>query len=277
MSAGSSLQNWGGLTVDQKLNSLRNALRGGPPVLDAQGAPSDGTTDFGSAANTIRRLYAENIRLGASDLDLRPLVDATPGYAFDASGDFDWPFGSISKALVWMVSAESGSGGGGAANAIANDSAAARAVGRGGGGGPGGASTAAFGGVTLTSGSAPGGDGGFAGLQAGTSALERADIIQQNLTDLVGGEFFRSSVGATRMGGMGGAGTDIRVGLRGGWSRQIAAYGVLTGLSLNDTITITVSQATGAAGTAGTQSGQNSGTAGEDGQADGLVIIWPIR
>ena len=281
MSAGSSLQNWGGLTVDQKLNALRNALRGGPAVLDAQGAPSDGTTDFGSAANTIRRLYAENLRIGAVDVDIRPLADATPGYAFDASADFDWPYDGISKALVWMVSAESGSGGGGAANATDDDPDSDLVRGRGGEGGDGGESTVEFGSTTLTSGGAFGGKGGLGGQRQTPDLQPAVATLWRYVAFLISDNFFAPSAGASQSGGAGGlplsAENDREFGHDGGRSRQVAGYGVLTGLSLNDTITVTVSVVKGAAGTGGTFSGENPGLAGRDGQADGLVIIWPLR
>ena len=93
MSANTDLQGGGALTLEQRIARVENALRGGPPVVDSQGAPTDGAIDLGSAANTWRRIYAEQ-RPSRRDQTLIsvPLAEATPGYAFDASGDFDWPY-----------------------------------------------------------------------------------------------------------------------------------------------------------------------------------------
>ena len=65
----------------------------------------------------------------------------------------------------------------------------------------------------------------------------------------------------TRRGRRRNSNDDQAVGQPGGWSRQVFdGFGILTGLSLNDTITITVSTSKGAAGAGGSRSGQASGS-----------------
>ena len=53
MSAGSNIQGAGGQTLEQRIANIEAALRGGPPVIDAMGVPTDGDVDIGFGAQCV--------------------------------------------------------------------------------------------------------------------------------------------------------------------------------------------------------------------------------
>ena len=104
MSAGSNLQGGGGLTLEQRVANLEAALRGGPPVIDAQGANTDGTTDLGGPMNAWRRVYAQLISLGGEDFNPQALSRNIRGMR--AEYDYVWngvhPDDLDQNAVIWL-------------------------------------------------------------------------------------------------------------------------------------------------------------------------------
>ena len=113
MSAGSNLQGGGGLTLEQRIANIEAALRGGPPVIDALGVPTDDDVDLGSALNAWRDVFANGLVVGGARVDIAALAGSAPIYVFDASdATFAWP-GTQTTALMLLWSSASGGGGGG--------------------------------------------------------------------------------------------------------------------------------------------------------------------
>ena len=113
MSAGSNLQGGGGQTLEQRIANIEAALRGGPPVIDALGVPTDDDVDLGSALNAWRDIFANGLVVGGARVDVAGLATATGVYVFDASdAAFSWP-ANRTTALILLWSASGGGGGGG--------------------------------------------------------------------------------------------------------------------------------------------------------------------
>ena len=113
MSAGSNLQGGGGQTLEQRVANIEAALRGGPPVIDALGVPTDDDVDLGSALNAWRDVFANGLVVGGARVDVAGLATATGVYVFDANdAAFVWP-ANRTTALILLWSAGGGGGGGG--------------------------------------------------------------------------------------------------------------------------------------------------------------------
>ena len=104
MSAGSNLQGGGGLTLEQRVANIEAALRGGPPVIDAQGANTHQSTDLGGPMNAWRRVYAELLSLGG--VDFSPTNLTRNLNAMRAEYDYVWngihPDDLDSNAVIWL-------------------------------------------------------------------------------------------------------------------------------------------------------------------------------
>ena len=85
MSAGSNIQGAGGQTLEQRIANIEAALRGGPPVIDAMGVPTDGDVDIGSALNAWRDVFANGLVVGGARVDIAALAGSAAVYVFDAS------------------------------------------------------------------------------------------------------------------------------------------------------------------------------------------------
>ena len=257
MSAGSNLQGAGGLTLEQRIANIEAALRGGPPVVDAVGVPTDDDVDLGSALNAWRDVFANGLVVGGARVDVAGLAVATGVYVFDANDPtFSWP-ANRTTALILLWSASGGGGGGGGGGTTGDR-------GEGGtDGGPGGASTVTISGMTYSSGAALGGDRGRSGGDGQTNSSSVPRII----TDY------------SMPGALGGAGGDATGSLQGQGGAQsighVFKYFGHGGLSEGDTISIVV-PAGGAAGVGG--DGFGSLERAEDGQegTPGMAIILAL-
>ena len=104
MSAGSNLQGAGGQTLEQRVANLEAALRGGPPVIDAQGAPTDRATDLGGPMNAWRNAYLERLILGGDEFPLLAMQRQIA--AMRAEYDYVWngvhPDDLDDDAVIWL-------------------------------------------------------------------------------------------------------------------------------------------------------------------------------
>ena len=245
MSAGSNLQGGGGQTLEQRIANIEAALRGGPPVIDALGAPTDDDVDLGSALNAWRDVFANGLVVGGARVDIAAVAGSAPVYAFGENDPtFSWP-GNRTTALILLWSAGSGGGGGGSSSGLGSTFGFA--------GDPGAATTATIGGMTYSSGAAPGGPGG---AQGGVVA------DGPGRTAMPGGP-----------GGVGGIGINNgQVGFEG---THVLSYFTHSGLSEGDTLSIVVPS--GGAGGIGGVAGNNGtpGEAGSPGRA-GMAIILAL-
>ena len=261
MSAGSNLQGAGGQTLEQRVANIEAALRGGPPVIDALGVPTDDDVDLGSALNAWRDIFANGLVVGGARVDVAGLATATRTYVFDADdAAFLWP-ANRTKALMLLWSAGGGGGGGGGEGNLPRPDSPGE---DGGTGGTGNAVTVTIAGVTYSSGGGvPGGAGGAAGGVSFYSGLVRS-ISDYSMTGAIGGQG----------GGVAGGGLDVR-GQGGGHGRLVFKHFGHAGLSEGDVISI-VAPAGGAGGIGG--AGNGSAAAGEDGMdgRPGLAIILAL-
>ena len=110
MSADSSLQGSGGQTVEQRLANLEAALRGGPPVIGAQGQLAGGAVNLGSAMNPWDRVYAETLILGGEEFPLLNMLRNIQG----TLATWDYVFGLVpaddldSNAVIWLDGSTTG-------------------------------------------------------------------------------------------------------------------------------------------------------------------------
>ena len=140
MAANTSLQGGAALTLEQRIARLEAALRGGPPVLNAQGAPTHQSTDLGSALNAWGDLYASGVIIGNARVDIAALSGSAPVYAFhESDATFEWPPDTLTRCMAMVFS------GVGKASTMSGIVP-----------GPGGgATTVTIGGVTISSGKGP--------------------------------------------------------------------------------------------------------------------------
>ena len=257
MSAGSNLQGAGGLTLEQRITNIEAALRGGPPVADALGVPTDGDVDLGSALNAWRDIFAVGLVVGGARVDVASLATSAAVYPFTASdATYSWPGDQTRVLMLLWSSASGGGGGGGAGNLDGNNYDPGS---RGSFGGNGFATTVTIGGTTYSSGASLGGAGGEASdSEASLSPNRRGSAIP-------GGA-----------GGAGGAGTYSG----GGGTSGVCAlrYFVRQGLSQGDIISIVVPIAVGSGGSggSGSSSGGAAGGDGSDGVSPGLAILLAL-
>ena len=130
MSSGSELQGGGGLSLEQRVTKLEAFLRGGPGVVNALGASTDGQIDLGSALNKWRDLFATGIVIGSDRVDVASLAGSAAVYVFDATdATFEWP-GTHTKCFAIAGSGVAGSrtttassGGDGGATTVTIDAA----------------------------------------------------------------------------------------------------------------------------------------------------------
>lgn len=89
---------------EQFIQELYSALRGGPPVANAQGDPTNEAVDLGSATNAWRRLYAREIVLGG--VTFSPTALARNTNAMRAEYDYVWnqvtPDNLDQDAVIWL-------------------------------------------------------------------------------------------------------------------------------------------------------------------------------
>ena len=165
------------------LNALYGALRGTVAPRDATGVVGAGLADLGSAINPWGRLYVGSIVAGDRAVDSGALALASPVFPVIASGDVVW----MTAHTMCLVLAISGRG---------DDDPSSN---------NGDASTATFGGTTITSGPGP--------RAANSTHMGTRGIGLGLLMGLVSGSMITVALGADELGAGLGTGTVILLGL----------------------------------------------------------------